>query len=232
MNKVDQHIKRMMLQYPSLFPNRIKCLRQLFLVNGNGYDWDENGCLTDSCGSYDNRPEDKMRYDDLDTRNDDLAKILGEDDKVDTLSDIRKFQKLRDVKERLDREFCEQHIDLMCQFHDTWDNFSYADLQHFDVRWSAFHDAPYGNIDAVWLSAMEETVNKLKYAFNLIWFLHFDNPLRGEKQPEPSMFSRMPEKFQKMYTEIQEIEDKLEAQSGSKARAKEFWDSIKDDILK
>lgn len=231
MNKVDQHIKRMMLQYPSLFPNRISCLKQLFLTNGNGYKWDANGCLTDACGSYDDRAEDKMSYDDLDTREYDRYGD-SEDDEVDTLSDIRKFHKLRDAKERLDREFREQHIDLICQFHDTWDNFSYADLQHFDPNWSAFKNAPYGSIDADWLHVMEETIKKLMYAFNQNWSLHYDNPLRGEKQPEPSMFSRMPEKFQRMYTEIQEIEDKLESQSGAKARAKEFWDSIKDDILK
>lgn len=229
MNKVNKHIKQMMLQFPSLFPNRIKCLRQLFLVNGNGYDWDENGCLVS--WSYENdrvRAEDKMHYDDLDTRANDLDDLLG---KSEATSDIRKFQKLTDEKERLDRQFREKHIDLLCQFHDTWDNFTYADLQHFDPRWSAFRDAPYGNIDSDWLRVMEETVGKIKYAFNVIWSLHYDNPLRGEKAPEPSMFSRMPENFQKLYTDICEIEDKLEAQSGSKARAKALWDSIKDDIL-
>lgn len=226
MNKVDHYIKRMMLQYPSLFPNRLKCLRRLFLVNGNAHEWGDNGCLVG--WSYENRDENKMYYDDLD---DSSSFNLKSVDYNNTLSEIIQFQELSDVKERLDRQFRENHIDLLCRFHDTWDNFTYDDLRYFDPHWSVFRDAPYGNIDSDWLQAMEETVDKIKYAFNLIWSLHFDVPLRDEKAPEPSMFSRMPEQFQKLYIDVCEIEDKLEAQSGSKARAKELWDSIKIDIL-
>lgn len=239
LNKVDQRIKQMMLQYPSLYPNRIKCLRQLFLTTGNGYEWDDNGCLVLASSRRPHRPADtaaglpsppadgKMQYDDLDELLNLIEKLYGPASDVQHIA----YQKLTYEKERLDRQFRETHIDLLCQFHDTWDNFTFPDLKQFDPDWSAFRDAPYGNIDADWLCVMEETVSKIKYAFNLIWSLHLDNPPRGEKMPEPSMFSRMPERFQKTYTAICEIEDKLEAQSKSKARAKEHWDSIKDSIL-
>lgn len=223
MNKVDQHIKQMMLQYPSIYPNRLACIRQLFLVNGNGYDWDNDGCLVPWRSPYD-RASDRMHYDDIEP-NDSVTSLLGKD------SSIGKFHALSDVKERMDRQFREEHIDLLCQFHDTYDNFRYEHLVNFDVAWSAFRDAPYGSIDADWLAVMEETVNKIMYSFNIIWGMHYDNPLKGEKLPEPSMFSRMPERWQKLYTDMKEVEAKLEAQSGSKARAMKFWNSIKDDVL-
>lgn len=228
MNKVDRHIKKMMLQFPSLFPNRIKCLRHLFMVNGNGYDWNDEGCLVEWTYEGDRtRPADKMNYSDLDQRQDDLSKFY---DEHECLRDIQKFRRLHDEKERLDRQFREKNIDLLCRYHDTYDNFTYADLQHFDPRWSAFHDAPYGNIDIDWLTAMEETITKIKYAFNQVWSLYYDHPLKGEKTPEPSMFSRMPEKFQKLYADICEVENKLDKQSGRRERMAIFQEAINDKL--
>lgn len=226
MNKVDLHIKQMMLQHPSIFPNRISCLKQLFLTNGNGYEWDNNNCLT-LYSVYEQRPLDKMYYDDLDNKDPDS--IMNS--KLVTESDLGKFHALCKEKELINRQFREKNIDLLCQFHDFGDEFSYKDLMHFDINYSAFRDAPYGKIDKDWLSVMEETVTKIKYAFNIIYSLHYDNPIRGEKKPEPSMFSRMPDHWQKLYTNILEIDDKLEAQSGTKARAKEYWESIKHEVL-
>jgi len=41
---VEETIKKAMINYPSLFPTKYDVLEHLFLVNGNGYDW-ENGQL-------------------------------------------------------------------------------------------------------------------------------------------------------------------------------------------
>jgi hypothetical protein len=230
MDKVDLHIKQMMLQYPSIFPTRLSCLKHLFLVNGNGYDWDETGCLVPWRSTYD-RANDQMHYADLDRREDDTVfdSIISQSDLKD--HPLVAFHKLENDKERLDRQFREQHIDLFCQCHGTYDNFKYEDLVNFEVRWSAFNLAPYGYIDIDWLAAMEETVSKMFYTFNQVWGMHYDTPLKGDKMPEPSMFSRMPYQWQQIYLSIQEIKSKLEAQSKTTERSKEYWNSIKDSIL-
>lgn len=225
MNKVDSHIKRMMLQYPTLFKTRRDCLAHLFLVNGNGYDWDENGCLVESYSTYD-RASDKMRYDDLDKDpNDEIPKVPG-------LETFYAFRSIMKEKERMDREFREKHIDILCQMDENIGGFSYEKLDNFDPEWSKFRNAPYGKIDSDWLKAMEEVVKTIKYSFNMIWHLHYDSPIRGEKKPEPSMFSRMPEQWQTVYIKVLEIEEKLEAQSGSKAKANALWNKMKDKVLK
>lgn len=203
LNKVDRHIKQMMLQYPSLFPSRIKCLSHLFLTNGNGYRWDEQGCLV----SYDNdQPVDKINYNDLDYLKEQRNKHRSS---PFVITDYYQFLDVESEQERLVRQFRETHIDLFCRFHKIGEDFTYSDLNHFSVQWSAFRDAPYGNIDPDWEEVMKETIHMIKYAFNLIWYLHRDKPLGREKMPEPSMFSTMPERFQKMYNDILEVERKL-----------------------
>jgi hypothetical protein len=231
MNKVDLLIKQMMLQYPSIYPTRLSCLRHLFLVNGNGYDWDEAGCLVPWRMEYD-RANDQMYYTDLDREEKDelFDSVISQSGLKD--NPLVAFHKLEKDKERLDRQFREQHIDLFCQCHGIYDDFKYEDLVNFDVRYSAFNSAPYGHIDSDWLAAMEETVSKMFYTFNQVWGMHYDTPLKGDKMPEPSMFSRMPDRWQQIYRSIQKIENKLEAQSKTRERSKEFWDSIKDDFLK
>ncbi len=202
LNKVDQHIKVMMFQYPSLFPNRLRCLQHMFLVTGNGYRWNDDGCLV----SDNDDSIDKMKYSDIDESIEKLDEALSRWVAIDSsLDGIKQFQILCKEKERLDRQFREQHIDLYCKFHDVWEDFQYTDLQFFNSEWSALANAPFGKIDADWLKAMKETVKKIKIAFNRIWHLNYDR----DNAVEPSMFSRMPEHFQKMYTEILAIEVKL-----------------------
>lgn len=46
MTPLDQHIRRMMLSYPDLYPTRNQALRGLFCRNGNGLDW-KDGHIVD-----------------------------------------------------------------------------------------------------------------------------------------------------------------------------------------
>lgn len=41
--KIDEHIKRMMLNYPGIFPSRVECWKHLFVGNGTGYEWNKKG---------------------------------------------------------------------------------------------------------------------------------------------------------------------------------------------
>lgn len=56
---MDDYVRRGMLNYPSLFPNRLRVLCQTFLVLGNGVEWKKNGTL--SVTDYRSK---EMRYDD------------------------------------------------------------------------------------------------------------------------------------------------------------------------
>ena len=148
-----------------------------------------------------------MQYSDIDAAIENLDKTLSHWVSIDaSLDGIKQFQILCKEKERLDRQFREQHIDLYCKFHDVWQDFDHTDLQFFNSKWSALATAPYGNIDEDWLKALKETVMKIKTAFGRIW-----GPLKDlNGDIDPNMFSKLPEHFQKMYTEIIAIEGKLE----------------------
>ena len=73
LNSVDEHIKGMMLSCPALFPNRLAALKHLFMVNGNGYAWNENGELV---GGNDQPPCGAMDYTDLYERQEKLARNI------------------------------------------------------------------------------------------------------------------------------------------------------------
>lgn len=213
MNKVDQHIKRVMLTYPSIAPSRIAVLRHLLLCNGNAYDWDDKGCLVPWSGEdY----GDTMKFSDLEP-DPTLERFRSE-----PLDSLYAFRDAETEEERLVREHRAKHIDVYAQHDKTFDRLRYEDLTNISLHdYTCLGRAPFGKLDPDWLHAAEEIVDKVRYAFNIIWSLHYDHPLRGEKKPEPSMFSRMPEYWQKLYTGICEIDDKLDAQSGRKARRAE-----------
>lgn len=46
MNKVDMHVKQLMLRSPMIFPNRWSVLEHIFLHIGTGYGWNRQGTVT------------------------------------------------------------------------------------------------------------------------------------------------------------------------------------------
>lgn len=225
MNKVDKLVKRSLLEYPSLYSCRLKVLRHLFLTNGNGYEWNSKGCLVNICDKK--RFDGKMKFSDLEEREKNRKEMQ---DKYKTPLDA--FWAAKNEEEKMLRRYREKHIDLYATKHDFYDNFRYEDLEHFDVDWSAFRDAPYGSIDMDWVHAMEEVIRKINYAYNTLWGLHYDDPLKGDKAPEPSMFSRMPRNWQENYLKLQAIRRKLNEQSGSLKKAAETSKMIREILEK
>ena len=140
----------------------------------------------------------------------------------------RKFELNHD---RMVRKHRAENIDVVVRHCSTGARFSYEALKHINFDYTAMVGAPYGHIDPDYLEAAEELMSIFEYSFNVAFSLHYDNPLTDETAPEPSMFSCMPSYFQRLKTQIDDISEKLEAQSGKKARAKAFWEKNKTRIM-
>jgi hypothetical protein len=60
---MDEYVRLALINFPSLYPNRLRVLCHTFLVLGNGVEWRRDGTLSTDDFSFD-----EMRYDDLDDR--------------------------------------------------------------------------------------------------------------------------------------------------------------------
>ena len=104
-------VKHGLLDYPSIFPNVGRVLHQLFLVNGNGFDW-HKGELVDHCS--------KVDYDNLNVKKmarSEIHKMKKNYDSVpcgDTSFPTDDAQKLRVEREIHDYKFTVKNIDRLC----------------------------------------------------------------------------------------------------------------------
>jgi hypothetical protein len=210
LNKADSLIAELMLAYPSLYPTREAALFSIFF-SGNCH-W-KDGCVVRSFGINDYVGITDTS--DLDARD---AKWSGDET----------FAVRIRVKTELDRRtrlFRAENIEHFAVMNDG--GYSHEDISKWNLNseYNTISKTPlWLSIDAYWLAAAEDIVSNMKLAFNQKYGMHLDTPIKGETAPEPSMFSRMPEQLQINYKFLLEIEDKLEAQSGSKARMKAYWE--------
>lgn len=130
LTKLDQHVKRSMLQYPTLYKTRTEVLVHLYLVLGNGYDWIK-GELRDKYAEREDRKRPlAMRYDDLEEGYLEERfgtfeqRYLDGDKEIDpeTVEALRKMDaerreesRVRNEAERAQRRAREEHIDVLCQ---------------------------------------------------------------------------------------------------------------------
>lgn len=160
LTKVDAHIKAMMLRTPGLFGSRMAALAHLFLINGNGYWWDEAGCLQpprefEPCETMDNRDLDE-RQSELDAeREADTSGVL------DTLYASRAAALKREYAVRA---LIETDIDLYAAEHVMGEDMrlSIVQIEHFDPRWCVLKDAPYERLDPEWAQAAEESLENVR----------------------------------------------------------------------
>lgn len=228
MNKVDEMVKALLNTYPTLYTDRTSVLFGIFCSLGAGYEWDDNGCIVNRFADYGRNPT-VMDYSDLDH---DAERLTEEEAKGHGIASYYKARRAELECERMVREHRAKNIDIYASERMSGARVSYESLSNLNIsQYSIFETAPYGKIDPDWLSAMEEILEVVRLSFNRLFSLHYDDPIRGEKAPEPSMFSRMPERFQKLRTALVEIEEKVEAQSGNRARMAAFWEKIKGDVL-
>jgi hypothetical protein len=233
MNKVDLQVRAMMNTYPTLYPDRLSCLRGLF-TTGN-YHWNKKGCLVPA--HADDRDPSVMNFSDLDERE---ARLTANEFEAPSSLQAKRAYELK--VERTLRQLRADNIDLVASSEIltggdlTYEQLSYMPLSSDYLSKIYIGGAPFGKIDADWLAAAEEFIGAVKASYNRIFNLNYDLPIRGEKAPEPSMHDRMPENFQRSYAEICEIDDKLEAQSGKRARMMEmmngsFFKDLMDEII-
>lgn len=223
MNEVNQMVKETLLAYPTLYNDRFSVLCAFF--SSSNYRWTDDGKLVRDYPL--SRDTASMDFSDLDNREKDLC----DKETQGSLSEMDLFRRYKLARDRSARQLLADNIDLVAAYSGVGDReLSYSDLLHMNLNSVCLGGyylggAPFGNIDPAWLKAAEEFIDEVLVAYNRVFGLHHDNPTRGESAPEPSMFSQMPVHFQKKYTEIMEISDKLDAQSGRKARMKRFLES-------
>lgn len=213
MNKVDLTVRAMMLAYPTLYSSRAKAFRGIFM--GTNYSWKEQDGVYVVVPCYA-----------LEEDRDPMRDINECNDRRNGNSEFDQFVRVQNELERMTRQHKIDNIDMYAKMKSEGYGYSDLDDWYLDNDTSMIFNAPFGQIDSDWVRAMEEFISNMMVAYNMVFSLHYDNPLKGDKAPEPSMFSRMPEKFQKRHQRLKELEDKCEQQSGNKAAQRKFLKSI------
>lgn len=207
LNKVDQHIKQMMLKYPVIMGSRMDALRQLFLITGNGYDWTADGCLDDGSNA---EPVEAMDNSDLDRRQRELEEEEGKYPPSPSLNQMYASRRAQLKRQYAVRRLIESDIDLYAAEHVMGDNDKYGVewLATFSPAFSAMGNAPYDALDPDWAAAAEETIT---IARTSIWrHLHMHSPFFDREKADPKWLS--------LYDELGVILDKLDATTGTKAK--------------
>ena len=211
MSKVTTLIKQMMLTYPLLYPTRNRAMIDIFLTTN--YYWNQKGEIVPAY------PFEEDFEGPIDIS--DLAKSDAE--WKDHFDEFSQCILVRNELERRTRLFRAEHIDQYAKYGEA-DRYSYSDLDdwYLENDRSVLFSAPFGKIDPEWAQAMEAFIADMQVAYNQVFMLHYDKEEQRQR-PEPSMFSQMPEKFQRRYNRLMDVADKLEAQTGAKAKEQKFW---------
>lgn len=156
LTKVDAHIKAMMLRTPGLFGSRMAALAHLFLTNGNGYWWDEAGCLQPP---REFEPRETMDNRDLDERQSELD-AEREADTSGVLDTLYASRAAALKREYAVRALIEADIELYATKHvmDEDRRLGIVQIEHFAPRWCVMEDAPYERLDPEWAQAAEEAM--------------------------------------------------------------------------
>lgn len=227
MDKVSTLVREMMLTYPTLYPSRRKAIHSIFTDSGTNYVWNRKGCIV-AARKLTKDFDGPIDISDLDRSDEQFA---GD-------HDFNKMIRIENEFERRERLYRAEHIDLYCQYG-RGEDYGYQHLDEYlldkmegDYGVATIFRAPFGKIDSDWAHAAETFINDMMVAFNRVYRLHYDHPLEGEKVPEPSMYSRMPAEMQRRYDNLKAVADKLEAQTGNRARRAEFTKRVIADLKK
>lgn len=164
LNKVDRHIKLVMLNYPMLYPSRFSVLRHLFLCNGNGYFWNENGCI--ECIDADRTLIEQMDYSDLEEREQQLHEDIHRD-KDSALGSLWSQRYVELKRLRSDRALIERDIDMYAKYHVMGEDQLYDTYQvrNFKPDYCIMTAAPYAKMDKEWGQAAVETFGIVARAY-------------------------------------------------------------------
>lgn len=222
LNEVDQHIKAMMLNYPTLFRSRLSALQHLFMSNGTGYEWNSEGEL--AC-VFDTHHRATMDYSDLEERQHEVDQELAKDAE----GSIYRLYASRAAalkREFAVRKLIETDIDLYATEHVMGENTQYGVewMRNFDPQWCAMRTAPFGAIDLAWALAAEETMEIARSAIYRHLAMYHESFDRDKADP----------KWLRLYDQLGIILLKLDDTTGTKqrkAKLNELSMKIIDEIL-
>ncbi|MGG2576117.1 hypothetical protein ACQYZY_28820 [Pseudomonas aeruginosa] len=222
LNEVDQHIKAMMLTYPTLFRSRFSALQHLFMSNGTGYEWNAEGKL--AC-VFDTHHRETMDYSDLEDRQREVDQELASK----PTGNIYRLYAGRAAalkREFAVRQLIEADIDLYATEHVMGENTQNGVewMKHFDPQWCAMRTAPFGAIDLDWALAAEETMEIARSAIYRHLAMYLEGFDRDKADP----------KWLRIYDQLGSILLKLDDTTGTKqrvAKQNEVAMRIIDEIL-
>lgn len=147
MNKLDTLVRRSMLAYPLIFPDRWHVLRHLYLVIGNGHEWHE-GEIIDKFAV--DRPEDELR--------------------AEFFEDIEELEQITGRRHDLDRarrQFQLDHLDALAteQRCTGYEQLTILDITGGAQRYSLAFTVPDQVEDSFLLGAIE-TVETLAFGLH------------------------------------------------------------------
>ena len=205
MNKVDTHVKEMLLRSPSVFSSRGAVLHFVFLNFGTGYQWGRKGgveCIyADGTGQADT-----MNMSDLDEQE---AHIAGREARESELSGVFNAQaRARLTLERLTREHIARHIDLYAQ-----EGMSKPPLDLNRLTFTQLSQVPLGQVpnkkvDADWAAAAEALALDLRDAIAREFRMRDKDYTAAE----------VPAKWLTMYSDVNDVLKRLDKTTGGIAK--------------
>lgn len=164
LNKVDQHIKAIMLTYPVSYKSRMAVLKRIFL-DGTGDGWDADGC-PDLYFFGGLRTE--MDFSDLDLQRQKIdADLAGEN-----VSSMELYYAGRAValkRQYADRELVSTYIDILAVEHTQGEDApTNANLvADFRIGQNLLHSAPYHSMNKDWALAAEEVLTAARHGISV-----------------------------------------------------------------
>lgn len=197
MTTYRETIKSLLLNYPSLFSNKLAVNAQLFAVIGNGYEWSAEGTLEkDISQSHNNH---SMRFEDLDKE----IEFIKEKHR-----DWNAFLLAQIESKRIMRQFMADHIELILdescsrEFFSEWgyNQKLYTYMEPQDVSYSyarVFHYPE--NIRKDWARGLEDFVS--------VWMGNLRTEYRiGQTGKE---MNHWPEEAKILYNRLDQVHDDL-----------------------
>ena len=199
MNKVDKEIAKLMINYPTLYPNRLLAMKSIMTTSN--YYWDEHGCLVcdEEMGMDNTKALAKFQE-----KIDEAQKQLDENDAdyMDTL--YKKYVLEAKIKLRNYEMVCENISVFASQYVYETDSYymqTYA-LGNLARYWGRSSiENPPKNVDEDWAKAIREWCSELMPTSNSLWGVMDNDTYVWSANKEESTFNKLREIYAMYQTE-------------------------------
>lgn len=218
MNKVDQHVKQALLDYPTLYTSRMAVLASIFLHGIGDLAWGTDGGLHHQ---YVPRMRTSMDYSDLDKRNAENEAEITKDSAIPDMAFMMPLYMSRRAalkREYAVRRLIEEDLDVYATEHVLGENSSSKVdwLAHYYPNAGVMRHIDFDNIDLEWAKAAEEIFT---IARDCVWRklgMYSENYSREWSDP----------KMLTMYDHFVDVINKLDKATGTKAQAAKNMESV------